>query len=224
MYKSKSKLQSLRSRLSFAGEEALTDPELLALIVQRPAGANTDPVFWASALLERNGGLPGLAKRSLEDLIESAEIGEANACQLRAVIELGRRMAVPSPSKEKPISCAADVAEWFRCRLQDQERECLHALLLDGKHHLIRSVRVTEGSWTCCPIDPKIVLAICLRHHASCFILIHNHPSGDPTPSREDYELTDRMIRASAVVGLKVLDHVVVGRNGYHSMADAGWM
>jgi DNA repair protein RadC len=173
-------------------------------------------------LLNSTGGLLGLARSSPQELAQVRGLGPARACLLKAVVEIGRRLMAPAPSPEKPLGCSAEAAEWFRCKLQDLERECIHALLLDGKHRPIKQLRITEGSWTSCPVDPKIVLSACLRHSAPAFILIHNHPSGDPTPSRDDLELTERIIRASSVVGVRVLDHLIVGRGGFYSLADAG--
>jgi DNA repair protein RadC len=170
----------------------------------------------------KTGGLTELARSEVTQLVRLDGFGPARAFQLKAAVELGRRMAVPAPSRNKAIASAADVADWFRCRLQDRERECIYALLLDSKHRPLKTIRVTEGTWNSCPVDPKVVFAACLRHGAPAVILVHNHPSGDPTPSRDDLELTDRMARAGRVVGITLLDHLIVGRGGFTSLADSG--
>lgn len=216
-------VDTVRARLLDAGEEVLSDHELLFLLLGNLAGSRGTGGFSLTAdLLQNTGGLTGLARCPPQELVHLRGLGKARACLLRAAIELGRRLAAPALSFEKPIGCATEVAEWFRCRLQDHERECIHALLLDGKHRPVRQVRVTEGSWTSCQVDPKVVFAACLRHSAPAVILVHNHPSGDPSPSRDDLELTERMVRAGAVVGVRVLDHLIVGRGGFFSLADAG--
>lgn len=199
-----------------AGVEALADFELVALLLGRT------PVPVAISVLEGAGGLTGLARRDLCELAGVPGLDRSRACLLKAAVELGRRLAVPEPPADRPITHAAQVADWFRCRLQDQERECIHALLLDSKHRPLRHIRVTEGSWTSCNVDPKVVFAACLRNGAPAVILVHNHPSGDPRPSRDDLELTERMVRAGRVVGVRLLDHLIVGREGFASLADAG--
>jgi DNA repair protein RadC len=206
----------IRERMRGAGVEALADFELVALLLERM------PVSVAAAVLERAGGLDGLARKDLNDLAAVAGLGRAGAFRIKAAVELGRRLAVPAPPADRPISHASQVADWFRCRLQDLERECIHALLLDSKHRPLRHMRVTEGSWTSCNVDPKVVFSACLRNGAPAVILVHNHPSGDPSPSRDDLELTERMLRAGKVIGVRLLDHLIVGREGFTSLADAG--
>jgi DNA repair protein RadC len=205
-------LSDLRSRLARAGAEVLSDRELLSLLVGRVA----------TRTLERTGGIKGLARRDVDDLASLPGLGPARACALLAAVELGRRLVAPAPPAGKPISCSGDVAEWFRCRLMDCDRETIHALLLDSRHRPLRSICITEGSWTSCPVDPKVLFSACLRHGAPAVILAHNHPSGDPAPSRDDIRLTERLVRAGNLVGVRLLDHLIVGREGFHSMADAG--
>ena len=209
-------IQNIQERMQGAGAEALADFELLALLLHRL------PVSRTISMVERAGGLNGLARKELGELAEVPGLGRAAACRIKAAVELGRRLAVPAPPADRPITRAAQVADWFRCRLQDQERECIYALLLDSKHRPLNHMRVTEGSWTSCNVDPKVVFSACLRGGAPAVILVHNHPSGDPTPSRDDLDLTERMVRAGRVVGVRLLDHLIVGREGFTSMADAG--
>ena len=209
-------IQTIQERMRGAGVVALADFELVALLLERT------PVPVAISVLEEAGGLNGLARRDLCQLAGVPGLDRDRACQIKAAVELGRRLAVPAPPAGRPISHAAQVADWFRCRLQDQERECIHALLLDSKHRPLQHMRVTEGSWTSCNVDPKVVFSACLRHGAPAVILVHNQPSGDPSPSRDDLELTERMVRAGRVVGVRLLDHLIVGREGFSSLADAG--
>jgi len=209
-------IQTIQGRMQGAGVEALADFELLALLLQSLPASRT------ISMLELAGGLNGLARKDLCELAEVPGLGWGAACRIKAAVELGRRLAVPAPPAGRPITRAAQVADWFRCRLQDQERECIHALLLDSKHRPLTCMRVTEGSWTSCNVDPKVVFSACLRNGAPAVILVHNHPSGDPTPSRDDLDLTERMVRAGRVIGVRVLDHLIVGREGFASLADAG--
>ncbi len=215
---------AIRSRFAQSGAEALSDHELVALLIGPGGGRRSaaEPLGLAERALGQAGGLWGLARAEISQIARLDGVGEARACRLKAAVEIGRRLAVPDPPRGRPIESAGDVAEWYRCRLQGFERECIHALLLDSKHRPLRQLRVSEGSWTSCHVDPKVVFAACLRDGAPAVILVHNHPSGDPTPSRDDLELTERMVRAGKLVGVTVVDHLVVGRCGYTSMADSG--
>jgi DNA repair protein RadC len=213
-------LDPIRSRMTEAGPDTLSDHELLALLMG--GGVRQGPIGLAEQTLAKTGGVTGLGRIEVDELARLPGIGPARACLLKAAVELGRRLSALAPPVGKPIHSSTDVAEWFRCRLQDEERECIYALLLDSKHRLLKNLRVTEGSWSCCPVDPKVIFAACLRQGSGAIILVHNHPSGDTTPSREDLELTERLVRAGQVIGVKVLDHLIVGRGGFTSLADAG--
>ena len=217
-------LVDIRTRFAQLGPESLSDHELVALLVGwgLSGSGSTQPLSLAEKTLSYTGGLAGIEKFELAELQKIDGLGPVKTCLLQAAVELGKRAVIPAPALEKSISSATEVAEWFRCHLQNIERECIHALLLDSKHRPIKHFQVTVGSWTSCPVDPKVVFAACLRNGAPAVILIHNHPSGDPTPSRDDLELTERMVRAGRVVGITVLDHLIVGREGFTSLADQG--
>jgi len=217
-------MEQIRRHFLEVGAEGLSDHELLALVVGHGAGgrAAQRPLGLAESTLHRAGGLVGLARHDALHLARLPGLGRARACLLKAAFELGRRAAVPAPPAEIPLRCSAEVVEWFRCRLQDLEHESIHALLLDGKNRPLRSLKLAEGSWSSCPVDPKVVFAACLRQGAPSFILVHNHPSGDPRPSREDLELTERLVRAGRLVNVRLVDHVIVSRGGSVSLADRG--
>lgn len=219
-----STIEQIRRHFLEVGAVGLSDHELLALVVGHGAGGRTapQPLGLAELTLHRVGGLVGLARRDAVGLARLPGLGRARACLLKAAIELGRRAAVPAPPRERPIRSSAEVVEWFRCRLQDLEHESIHALLLDGKNRPLRSLKLAEGSWSSCPVDPRVVFSSCLRQGASSFILVHNHPSGDPHPSREDLELTERLARAGRLVNVRLIDHVIVSRGGSVSLADRG--
>lgn len=217
-----SSVEQLRAKFAQAGGQALDDQELLAVLLGAGNGRGPAATVRARRALDATGCLHRLLGLDTQELAALPGMGPLRACLLKAAAELGRRVAAPAPRPGKPLRSATDVACWFRCQLQDHERECIHALLLDGKHRPMANVRITEGSWTSCPVDPKVVYAACLRRGAPFFILVHNHPSGDPSPSRDDLQLTERMLRAGEVVGVRMLDHIIVGREGTVSLADMG--
>ena len=212
-------LRTLRKRSRQHGAQDLSDTELLTLLTGWGSSPGQD-----GYTLTKLGGLHGLLRRDAQHLAKLPGWGKVKACTLKAAAELGKRLAAPGPPADKSIHSPSDVAHWFRCRLQDRERECFHALLLDSRHRPLKDLQVTEGTWTSCPVDPKVVFSACLRHGAPAVILVHNHPSGDPTPSRDDLELTDRMLRAGKIIGVRVLDHLIVGREGFISLSESGLM
>jgi DNA repair protein RadC len=219
-------LESIRERFSDAGADAISDYELLALVIgsgkKSTSPSHEGALHLALTTLKQAHSLQELARMDLADIIRLPGLGPAKACLIKAAVELGKRVNFPAPSSNETISCSTDVANWLKSRLQDHEKECIIALLLDQKNRLLKKMRISEGSWNTCLVDPKVVFSACLRQGAPAVILVHNHPSGDPTPSRHDLELTERMTRAGNLVDVKVLDHIIVGREGFTSLADTG--
>ncbi len=207
-------------RLRQLGAGSLADHELVALVLGA-VGPRSALAAGLSAV-EAAGGLPALGRLGPEELARLPGLGRASATRLSAALELGRRLANAPPASSEPIRSAAAVAAWFRGRLQDDRREGLHALLLDGQHRPTAHLCLLRGGVDWCRVDPGVVLAACLRRGAPALILVHNHPSGDPAPSAEDLRLTERMVRAAALVGVRIVDHLIVGRQGSYSMAEAG--
>jgi DNA repair protein RadC len=210
-----------RERLMLSGEHMLSDAELLAVVLG--TGAPGDPVaVVAQRLLERVGGLAGLQRAGLAVISDSPGIGTTKACRLRAAIELGVRASSRPLHKHAPIRCSNDVAAALRPRLRDEGREHFFALALDVRQRPIAEILVAVGSLTACAITPGDVFRQVLREPAAAVIFVHNHPSGEPAPSSEDIQLTERLRQAGALLGIKVLDHVVLGHDGHFSFLDAG--
>src|SRR5262249_22500965 len=141
---------------------------------------------------------------------------------VRAAFELGRRAAGTALVLGEPLRDAAAVYAHFRGRLAQSEREQFFVLLLDGRNRFLAELRVSEGTLTTALVHPREVFAPAIRLSAAALVLVHNHPSGDPTPSAEDAALTDRLRRAGELIGIRVLDHVVVGQGRFASMSESG--
>ena len=167
------------------------------------------------------GGLRGLFDRSVEELQQESGIGLAKACQLKAVIELAIRTA-SSFEQQVSIKQPADVGRLLMPRFQLLKHEEFIALLLDSKNRLLREVGISEGSLTASIVHPREVFAPVVREAAAAVLFVHNHPSGDPAPSREDLEITRRLKEAGDLMGVRVLDHIIIGSEGYVSLADRG--
>lgn len=192
------------------------------MLLLRTGGAGLVVEEVARRLLVKTGGLAGLAREEAETLKGLAGLGPANSASLVAACEIGRRLATRRLEVGARIHGPADVHHHFFERLRDCESEHFHALLLDGRHRVMGEVLVSQGTLTASLVHPREVFRAAIRRCAAALVLVHNHPSGDPEPSSEDRQVTERLVRAGEVLGIRVLDHVVVAERGYHSFREAG--
>jgi DNA repair protein RadC len=210
-----------RERLARAGVEALSDAELVAILLG--TGVPGQPVeVLAARVLAESGGLGGLERSGLGALSDLAGIGVGKACRLLAALEVGRRVVATPLVRGEPIASSRDVDRAMRARLGHLDHEVFVAIALDAKLRATAEVRVAQGGLTAAHVTPSDVFRALVREAAAAVIFVHNHPSGDPSPSPEDMTLTEQLARAGAVLGVRVLDHLVLGREGYFSFLDAG--
>jgi DNA repair protein RadC len=209
-----------RERLRDIGIESLRDDELLALVLGTGSAAESVGTL-AMHLLEEHGTLEGLARAGVGELRGRRGLGGAKAARVAAAIELGRRAFVAS-RHVSPFRFpeATAVAGWAERHLSTLDHEELWLLALDAGNGLRAARRVAAGGLSGLSVSARDPLRVALREGASGFILVHNHPSGDPTPSREDVEFTERIARAADVVATPLIDHVVVARASFVSMLD----
>lgn len=151
-------------------------------------------------------------------------VGPAKAAQVRAAIELGKRVLSAPLSTGVRIASSADLFKHYYPLLRDLRREVFKIILLDAKHTIIRDATVSEGSLTLSIVHPREVFSLAIREAAAAVIFLHNHPSGDPQPSSEDRNLTTRLVAAGELLGIQVLDHLIVGDGRYISFADQRWL
>jgi DNA repair protein RadC len=210
-----------RERLLGGGARALADIELLGLLLDGGAGTPAALVL-AEQVLRAVGGIERLARLDRRACEALDGVWPRRAAVLRAALEVGRRAAAAPLGSESPVRDAAAVYGHFRGRLPQLEREVFYVLLLDGKNRAQGEVLVSEGSLTTALVHPREVFAPAIREAAAAVILVHNHPSGDPTPSAEDRALTERLRQVGELVGIRVLDHVVIGRGRWASLAEEG--
>jgi len=210
-----------RDKLLVGGGRACSDAELLGLVLD--GGADTTAgLMLAEQLLRAGGGLACLERLDRRTCAAVGRLWPRRIAALRAALELGRRAGAIPIAPGTSVRDAAAVHAHFRGRLPQLEHEVFYALLLDGKNRAHGEVLVSEGSLTAALVHPREVFAPAIRAAAAALILVHNHPSGDPTPSAEDRAITERLRQVGELVGIRVLDHVVVGRGSYASMADEG--
>jgi DNA repair protein RadC len=212
-----------RERLLRHGASALSDAEVLALILGTGHPSLGDSYDLARGLLGRFGDLRAVLSAGGAELAGIRGVGSARAAALVATGEIVRRAASKRLDPGVQVTSSADVQEHFGPLLADEMREVFYALLLDTKNRLVRKVRISEGSLGASLVHPREAFRPAIREAAASVLFLHNHPSGDPTPSSEDRRVTDRLKRAGELLGIPVLDHVVVGRDRYYSFADSGW-
>jgi DNA repair protein RadC len=204
------------------GAAVLTDAELVEVVCGAGRSGGRMGCDRARDLLLRFGGIAGLSRCTAAELARSGGLGGASASALVAAFELGRRAACDRLDRGAVFHGSAEVYRHFRGELARLPQEVFYVLLLDAKHRRLREVLVSLGSLTASIVHPREVFAPAVREAAAAVILVHNHPSGDPAPSAEDVSTTRRLREAGEIVGVRVLDHVVVGAQAYFSFADAG--
>ncbi|MGH7216401.1 MAG: RadC family protein [Nitrospiraceae bacterium] len=212
-----------RERLLTQGPQMLTNAQLLAILL-RVGRHGSSAVQVGMDILDRLGGVAGLAQCGIEELCAVPGVGEAKAAQLKAAIELGKRALAGPLTKGAKITSSRDLFTHYHPALRDLRHEIFKVVLLDAKHAIIRDATVSEGSLTLSIVHPREVFTLAVKESAAAVIFLHNHPSGDPTPSQEDRVLTARLVSAGEVLGIRVLDHLVVGDGRYISFADQGWL
>lgn len=214
-----------REKLLEKGPEALSNTELLAIVLRTgDASSGNSALDHGRILMHRfEESLRKLGEASVQDLCSIKGIGPAKAAQIKAAIEIGKRFAQEEVKQGDAFRSSADVFHFYRERLGGLKKEEFHVLLLDAKNRMIKDVRVSEGSLTSSLVHPREVFNPVIRESAAAVILIHNHPSGDPAPSQEDLHITRRLREIGEVMGVRVLDHVIVGKGKYVSFVDDGY-
>jgi DNA repair protein RadC len=217
-----------QERLERHGPTALSDRELIAMIL-RSGPAGVDVVSMSGQLIDKAGSLTSLLRWSAEDFQQIHGIGKVKSLQLIAVMDLARRILKADDTQTEIFDSPEVVAEHFRTVTPGLEVEKFWALCLDRKNRLIRRVEITSGTATSCLVHPREVFREAIKLSAAAMIAVHNHPSGDPAPSRADIQVTRQLREAAKVVGIDLLDHIIVGNRsndpigiGLYSFNEAG--
>jgi len=210
-----------RERLLAGGHEQLSDVELLAIIIGG-GSVRGSALDLAARLMSTYGSFRRLARCSVGELTRVHGIGPAKAAGIKAALAIARRYASEKLPPGTPITGSAQLFNHMRERLHGMRREAFFVLLLDTKHHVIREDRIAVGSLNESIVHPREVFKGAIQESAAAVLFVHNHPSGDPTPSSQDRALTERLCRAGEIIGIEVLDHLIVGDQGYFSFAEEG--
>lgn len=211
-----------REKLLMKGKVALSDAELIAILIGS-GSRELSAVDLSKLILQSvNNNLHELAKLSINDLIKFKGIGEAKAISIAAAMELGRRRKESEVIKKVKIASSADAYEAVRPYLMDLMHEQFWVILLNRANEIIRPQQISIGGVAGTVADPKMIFKAAIEHLASSIILVHNHPSGNLTPSQADKDLTKKVKEAGRMLDIPVLDHLIFSDNGYFSFADEG--
>jgi len=210
-----------RERLQRFGPEALSAQELLALVIGR--GIPKKSVMnIAQELLARFGNIKAISQATIEELSEIKGIGLAKAAQLKACFELGRREDLEPEFKNYDIKDPEAVVKAIRTSIKDKAKEHFKLILLNPRNKIIGISTISIGTLNASLVHPREVFKDAIVHSASSVVLAHNHPSGDPEPSEDDLKITKKLVESGKILGIEVLDHIIIARNGFKSFKEGG--
>lgn len=211
-----------REKMHAKGSAALNASELLAVLLRTGESRGRTALDIGRELWQRfDESWERLLNASPAELAATPGVGPAKAASVAAALEIARRLAETPLSKRAKVDSARDVFEHFRGRLAGETRERFFVLLLDAKGRLLREEEVSVGTLTESFAHPREAFKTAVRESAAAVLFVHNHPSGDPSPSREDVESTNRLLDAAKVLDIKIVDHVIVGSSGYYSFIES---
>lgn len=210
-----------RERLLNEGVQALSNRELLAILLGSGAPRQS-ALMLADQLLRNARSLRGLAALDVEELRKVRGIGLAKAAQIKAAMELARRMSLEPGYERIAIRHPGDVARLMMDDLRDLDHEQFKLLMLDTKHRIIKIQTLSVGDLSGTLVHPRELFKAVIRRNSAAVVLVHNHPSGDAEPSTDDLELTRRLVAGGKLLGIEVLDHIIIGDNTYVSLKERG--
>jgi DNA repair protein RadC len=210
-----------RERLAALGPQALSNAELIAILL-RVGVKGENAVNMGQRLLKKFNGLGGIHRAPMSELKNQHGIGEAKAAQIKAAIELGRRLTLESPEERPTVNSPADAAALVAYEMSALEQEHLRVILLDRRNRVIETVEIYKGSVNSSQVRVGEIFKEAIRKNASALIVVHNHPSGDPTPSPDDVAVTRAIVQAGKLMDVDVLDHMVIGQGRWVSLKERG--
>jgi len=212
-----------RERLVKYGPEALSNAELLAIIL-RVGTHECSAIGLAEHMLGQFDGLKGIATASVEGLSQIKGLGTAKAAQIKAMVELGKRLAASVGHSRPTIRSPQDAVDLLMPELRDEPQERFKAVFLNNKNEVLKIRTITVGGLNASVITPRELFREAISANSAAVIVAHNHPSGDPTPSQEDISVTKRLCQAGQMIGIDVLDHLIIGEGRWVSLKERGLM
>jgi len=210
-----------RERLARLGPQALTNAELIAILL-RVGIEGENAVQVSQRLLLKFGGIRGLHRASFPEVEQQRGVGKAKVAAIKAAIELGRRLTLEAPEERPSVSSPGDAADLVMFEMQALEKEHLRVILLDTRNHVMEINEVYQGSLNASVVRVGEVFTPAVRRNAASILVVHNHPSGDPSPSPEDISITRALVQAGKLLEIEVLDHIIIGQGKYVSLKERG--
>ena len=210
-----------RERLARVGAPALSTAELLAITLRTGVGGE-NVVRLAERLLAHFSGLPGLARASISELQQVKGVGPAKAVEIKAALELGRRLTATQPQERPKVSSPGDAANLLMSEMMFLEQEHLRVILLDTRNTVLATPTIYVGSLNTSVVRIGELFRAAIKENAAAVIVAHNHPSGDPSPSPEDVHVTRQLVKAGQLLDISVLDHLVIGHQRFVSLKERG--
>lgn len=210
-----------REKLFKEGEHKLSNVELIAILLRNGVKGQS-AIDLSRKILSKFGSFRNMSHTDIRDWKEFKGLGQAKIAQIKTAIEIARRLLVEDKQTKGKIRSSKDIADIFIDRLRDLKKEVFKIILLDSRNNIIDTVEIIEG--TVSQANPSIreIISKALQNFAAGLVCIHNHPSGDPTPSKEDRAFTKELCQAGKIMQINVLDHIIIGDNQYHSFMDTG--
>ncbi|MDW7671493.1 MAG: DNA repair protein RadC [Bacillota bacterium] len=209
-----------RERMQQEGPHVLSNAELIGIILSSGTQNISAIELGRMVLCHQPEGLAFLRNCTVEELCVIKGVGPAKACQILAAVELGKRITLTERNQRYKIKCPADISRLLMEDLRFLKKEKFCVLLLNTKHEVMTIEEISVGSLNASIVHPREVFLPAIKKSSSAVILVHNHPSGDPTPSKEDIQITKRLIESGALIGISVLDHVIIGDNIFTSLRE----
>ena len=203
------------------GERAVSTAELLAIILRTGVGGE-NVLRLAERLLITFENLPGLARASIAELTEVKGIGPAKAIEIKAALEIGRRLLTTAPEEKPRVTSPADAANLLMSEMSFLEKENLRLILMDTRNQVVGTPTIYVGSLNTSVVRVGELFRAAIKENAAAFIVAHNHPSGDPAPSPEDVAVTRQIVQAGTLLNIEVLDHIIIGHNRFVSLKERG--
>jgi DNA repair protein RadC len=210
-----------REKLFKSGEHTLSNTELLAILL-RSGVKGQSAIDLARSILSKFNTFREMSHTDIRDWKEFKGLGQAKIAQIKAAIEIGRRFLAENKDSKGKIKDSKDIADLFIGRMRDLKKEVFQVLLLNNRNNIIDTIEVTEGTVSQSHPIIREIISKALQSFASSLVCVHNHPSGDSCPSKEDRDFTRELCQAGKVVDLKILDHIIIGDDRYYSFSDEG--
>ncbi|MCX7944215.1 MAG: DNA repair protein RadC [Deltaproteobacteria bacterium] len=208
-----------RERLLKYGADYLSDTELLAIILRTGSKKYGNVIELSGKLLKRFGGLNGLDRASIAEICSIKGIGRTKAIEIKAAIQIGKRLS-SSKLLGKPLNQSSKVFEYLKGKFINETKEIFIAIILNNQLKPVKELTLTIGNNSYCPIDQIYIIKETIREGFTNLIIAHNHPSNEPEPSLDDIEFTQKLDKSCKLIGIKLLDHIIIGGNSYYSFAE----